>query len=58
MPMHPLYLKAIAAYLILCLIVGLLGRGRRMGGWGYFFGSIILTPIIGLMLVMVSDKRR
>ncbi len=53
-----IYVKILAAYLILCAIVGLLGRGRRMGGWGYFFGSIVLTPLIGMMLVMVSDKKR
>lgn len=40
------------------LIVGLLGMNRKMGFWGYFFGSLLLTPLIGLLLVLVSDKRQ
>ncbi|QEP43913.1 hypothetical protein D5085_12775 [Ectothiorhodospiraceae bacterium BW-2] len=47
-------LMLIALYLILSLIVAFLGRKRRMGFWGYFFGSILLTPIIGLLLMLVS----
>jgi len=57
MPFPILYVKVIVAYFILCIIIGLLGRGRKMGGWGYFFSSIVLTPVIGIMLVMLSDKR-
>lgn len=48
----------IAVYLILCLVVGLLGINRKLGFWGYFFGSIVLTPVIGLLLVLASDKRK
>lgn len=39
-------------------IVGLLGRRRTMGGWGYFFGSIVLTPVIGLLLLLSSGPRK
>jgi hypothetical protein len=28
-----------------------------MGFWGYFFASLVLTPIMGLLLVLVSGKR-
>lgn len=48
----------VLCYLLVCLIVGLLGIRRKFGFWGYFFGSIILTPIIGLLLVLASDKRK
>ena len=40
--------------LILCAVVGVFGRHRMMGFWGYFFASIVLTPVIGILLVMVS----
>jgi hypothetical protein len=37
------------------LIIGYLGRKRRMGFWGLTFGSLLLTPIIGLILLLVTD---
>lgn len=39
------------------LIIALLGINRKMGFWGYFFASIVLTPIIGLLLLLVSDPK-
>lgn len=45
-------------YLALSILLGVLGRRRKMGGWGYFFGSIALTPVIGLLLLLASDPRR
>jgi hypothetical protein len=47
----------ILIYLLLSLVMGLLGRNRKFGFWGYFFGSIVLTPLIGLLLVLASDSR-
>lgn len=41
-------------YLALCLVVALLGVGRKMGFYGYLFASILLTPLIGGLLVLVS----
>lgn len=43
--------------LLLSFIVGLLGRDRKFGFWGYFFASLLLTPVIGLILVLASDKK-
>lgn len=47
----------IIVYITLCLIIGLLGVNRKFGFWGYFFGSIVLTPVIGLLLVLASDSK-
>ncbi len=44
-------------YFLACLLIGLMGVNRKLGFWGYFFGSILLTPIIGLILIFASDKR-
>ena len=41
----------------LAVLLGTLGRHRTMGFWGYFFASLVFTPIIGLLLVLVSGKR-
>jgi hypothetical protein len=37
--------------------MGYLGRNRKMGFWGYFFASLFLTPFIGGILLIVSDKK-
>lgn len=39
----------------LSLIIGYLGRRRKMGFWGLFFGSMFLTPLIGVVILLASD---
>lgn len=53
-----LYLIFVVAYLGSAIVLGIFGRNRKLGGWGYFFASLILTPILGLLLVLASDPRR
>lgn len=45
------------AYIGVCALVGVIGARRKFGVWGYFFASILLTPIIGILLILASDKR-
>jgi hypothetical protein len=45
------------SYLLLCFIVAYFGRKRSMTFWGYFFASIVLTPLVGVLLVIISKKR-
>ncbi|MCF7971182.1 MAG: hypothetical protein K9L22_08480 [Methylococcaceae bacterium] len=45
-------------YLSVCFFIALLGINRKFGFWGYFFGSILLTPIIGLILIAASDIKK
>lgn len=40
----------------LSLVIGYLGRKRKMGFWGLFFGSMFLTPLIGLVILLASDN--
>jgi len=47
----------ILLYVFLSLMIGVLGINRKFGFWGYFFGSLLFTPAIGLILVLASDKR-
>lgn len=44
----------IAAWLILAILIGFFGRNRRFRFWGYFFASVLLTPIIGLLLLIAA----
>jgi len=37
--------------------IALFGINRKMGFWGYFFSSLLLTPLIGVLLVLVSDPK-
>jgi hypothetical protein len=39
----------------LSYFIGFLGRNRKFGFWGYFFASMVLTPLIGLLLVVATD---
>ncbi len=48
----------IAAWLGLAIIIGFFGRNRRFRFWGYFFVSVLLTPIIGLLLLIAAIPLR
>ena len=47
---------------IICVLLGFLfgylGRNRKMGFWGYFFATLLLTPFIGAILLLASDKKK
>ncbi len=45
-------------YLALCFVAGILGRNRRIGFWGFFFSSIIFTPIISLLFIYFATPRK
>lgn len=45
-------------YVLISLIIGVLGYKKKMGFWGYFFGSLVFTPFIGLILLFVSADRK
>jgi len=44
-------------WIVLALLVGLVGKGRKIGfGWALFW-AILLSPLIGLIIALVSDKK-
>ena len=48
----------LAAYVILALIVGLLGRNKTVGFWGFFLLSLILTPAVtGVFMILNRDRK-
>lgn len=47
----------ILGYIILCTIVGILGRNKTIGFWGFFFFSAILTPVIGIAILIIAKDR-
>ena len=44
-------------YVGTCALVTYFGRERKFGFWGYFAASVVFLPIIGLLLVLASDKK-
>lgn len=45
-------------YIFLSVVIGVLGKNRKFGFWGYFFGSLLLSPVLGLLLLLASDSRK
>ena len=45
------------AFLAGSLAFAVFGSNRKFGFWGYFFASLLFTPLIGVLLVIASDKR-
>lgn len=41
--------------LVLSILVGFWGRNHKFGAWGYFFASLLLTPLVGAILVLASS---
>lgn len=52
------HLLMTAGYILACVIVAFFGRNKKLGFWGYFFGSILLTPVVGILLLFASDERK
>ncbi|MDD5272250.1 MAG: hypothetical protein PHU14_05980 [Methylovulum sp.] len=45
-------------YILACVLIAVFGINKKFGFWGYFFGSILLTPPIGIILVLASDNKK
>ena len=51
-------MQMLAIILVLSLLIGLLGINSRLGFWGNFFASVLLTPLVGLLLVIASNPKK
>lgn len=47
-------LAIIPAWIIAAILIGFFGRRYRFGFWGYFFASVLLTPVIGLLMLIAA----
>ena len=48
-------LALLTSHVALSLIIAYFGRKRRMGFLGMLFGSMVLTPLVGLIILLVTD---
>jgi hypothetical protein len=51
-------LAVLTAYLAFCVLVGLCGSQRRMGFTGTFLLSLIVTPVIALIVLLMTGPSR
>lgn len=49
---------AIVIYLIFCILAGLCGTHRRMGFFGTFLFSLVFTPVVVLLLLILTAPSR
>ncbi|MEM7530372.1 MAG: hypothetical protein AAF416_22485 [Pseudomonadota bacterium] len=47
----------ILVYILLCIVVGWLGRRKAIGFVGFFLLSVVITPILTLVALMVTADR-
>ncbi len=50
-------MQLFALFFGLSLLVGVFGMRTRFGFWGNFFASILLTPVVGLLLVIAASGK-
>jgi uncharacterized membrane protein len=43
---------------VFCLLIAVLGVRKPLGFWGYLISSLILTPVIGLLLIVAAGDNR
>jgi peptidoglycan/LPS O-acetylase OafA/YrhL len=55
MPALPPYVLPLL-YGLGSLFVALMGRHRKWGFWGYFWASLLMSPVLGLLFVLAVDK--
>ena len=51
-------LAVLTAYFAFCILVGLCGSQRRMGFTGTFILSLIVTPVIALIVLLITGPSR
>jgi hypothetical protein len=44
----------IAAYVVVCILVGFCGTYRRFGFFGTFIAAVLLTPVVTLIILMMT----
>ncbi len=48
----------ILTWFVLTFVVANVGSKREIGFWPSFFASLFLSPIIGLIIVIISNKKK
>jgi hypothetical protein len=49
---------AILAYVLVCLLTAFCGSHRRMGYWGTFFLTLLISPLVALPVLFITGPSR
>lgn len=44
-------------YVLGSLLVAVVGRHRKWGFWGYFWASLLMSPVMGVLFVLAGDPQ-
>jgi len=47
----------LGGYILLCLLVGTVGRPTRAGFWGTFLIALLITPFLAFLFVVLFGRR-
>ena len=53
--MNPQVLSVL--YILCSLLVAVVGRHRKWGFWGYFWASLLMSPVMGVLFVLAGDPQ-
>ncbi len=45
-------------WIVISVFVGLVGRSKTIGFWGTFILSLLLSPLVGLIIALVSSEKK
>ncbi len=45
-------------WIVFSILIGLVGKQRKIGFGGAFFLSLLLSPLIGLIITLISKEKR
>jgi hypothetical protein len=45
-------------WILLSIIIALLGSNKKMGFWGILFCSLLLSPVVGLIVLLTSARKK
>jgi hypothetical protein len=45
-------------YVVFCILVGICGSQRRMGFTGTFLLSLVVTPVVALIVLLITGPSR
>lgn len=51
------YVMFFILYVGLSLFIGFIGKNRKFGFWGFFFSSLLLSPIAALLAYFASCEK-
>ena len=44
-------------WIVLSIVIGIAGKRREIGGIRAFFISLLLSPLVGLVVILISEKQ-